>query len=184
MRPHEIAGDRLAKLRGGMSQVEFGKAMGRLGFPMSRQTVWKIENAQRPLTLDELFAAAYVLGVSPLALLTPTEAAPSFEVTSPTVPDDDRVGLWPSELGDWWLTLKHPRDDVTEADMDAVRPHPVRHYFDGVRWLYDQNQEITKALDVFKRAGSSLPPPAKRVMHEAVKAVLDVLEDTTQEDHQ
>ena len=125
MEPHRIAAQHLAKLRGSMSQSEFGRRMDNLGFPMSRQTVWKVENAQRPLTLDEVFAVAYVLGLSPLALLMPEEGEP-VEVGHGVVVDRDT-------FLPWWMHLNHPNPEAVDERFAGAMPEALRSALRGER---------------------------------------------------
>lgn len=138
-----------------MSQADFGKRMGALGFAMSRQTVWKIERGTRALGLDELFAAAYVLGVSPLALVTPRED----EVLHV---GDGADPLGRRDLGDWWMTVDHPRPEVggDEMERDLGRTC-VNHYFKDVRAVAAMNEERERFLRLVLGSIRELPPEPK-----------------------
>lgn len=157
MLAHEWAAQRLGHLRkraDDMTLEEFGQAMGDLGYPMSRQTVWKIERGDRPLTLDELFAAAHVLGVSPVALVAPDPDG-EFTVTDDGVPAKRQQSMDASTFGDWWLSVSHPREDVTGDDMDASRPRAVAHLFESYELLALTNETYER---VMAQAVAALPP--------------------------
>jgi len=74
VRVEEFVGRRIREVReaGGMSQEEFGRAIGPLlGKPWARQAVSNAELGNRAFTAAELVAVAAVTGVSVARLLTP-----------------------------------------------------------------------------------------------------------------
>lgn len=64
---------RLKEIRGtrGWTQKRLAEEMGRIGYPMDRATIAKIETGKRPLEVSELVAFAYALGVEPASLFMP-----------------------------------------------------------------------------------------------------------------
>ena len=54
-----------------LKQQDLADRLESIGLPMDRSAIAKIEASQRGITVDEVFAFAVALGVSPLALLVP-----------------------------------------------------------------------------------------------------------------
>jgi transcriptional regulator with XRE-family HTH domain len=137
------------KARGNWSQDDLLAALDKAGLSMSRQTLGRLEKGDperggRPITVQELLLLAFVLGVPPASLVTPTER------TSETVAVTDKVEMplhgayqwlvgidlplvvsrrWPSSLLDYtpadyatakapyeaWLTLRAYQRACTRA---------------------------------------------------------------------
>ncbi|GEA81391.1 helix-turn-helix domain-containing protein [Cellulomonas uda] len=64
-------GERVRDLRRarGWSQSDLADALTRLGFPMHQTTLAKLERAQRPTPLEDLYALSQVFGVPVVGLL-------------------------------------------------------------------------------------------------------------------
>lgn len=150
-----------------MTLAEFGERMGALGFPLSRQTVWKIENGERPLGLDELFAAAYVLGTFPIALVDPG--------------DDDhlRVGegveIDEDELAGWMLCTEHPAVPLTTDEAKALMPSAVRDHWTGLEVIMQQRDGLRYVVDRIAASLKTLP----REEYEEITTALGVVEEET-----
>lgn len=77
---------RAARAAARISQVEVAERMNSLGFPeWRRQTVARVEKAERKTSAEEVFWLSYVLGASVARLMVPTEddhwvAAPNGKV--------------------------------------------------------------------------------------------------------
>ncbi|MGY1845534.1 helix-turn-helix domain-containing protein [Modestobacter sp. SYSU DS0875] len=72
-----VIGQRIRALREaqGMSQAQLGQKLASLGFPMEQPTVYKLEKGTRPIRVNEVAAAAAVLGVEIEDLLSPQMGA-------------------------------------------------------------------------------------------------------------
>ncbi|CAB4785756.1 MAG: helix-turn-helix domain-containing protein [Actinobacteria bacterium] len=110
--PSQVLSKRLAEMRGacGMHQQGLADEMTKLGWSWVRSTVAKIEAGTRQVSVDELVSLAYVLGVTPVALITtqiPTEMR-----LMPSVPpvSSDRVWQWSVGLNDFF----DPQEEVEE----------------------------------------------------------------------
>lgn len=80
-----VAGQvREARKRHGWTAARLGEEMTKVGFAWDRFVVTKLETGRRQtLTIDELLALGYVLGVAPIHLLVPTD---DEEAPYPIVP--------------------------------------------------------------------------------------------------
>jgi transcriptional regulator with XRE-family HTH domain len=77
-----------------LSQVQLCQRLEELGFPMHQSVLARLENGDRPIRVDELFAIAAALGVAPVYLLSGDLTNERIDVT-PTIqrgPTD--VRLW------------------------------------------------------------------------------------------
>lgn len=167
MRASELAARNLKVLRrqaGDMTGEEFGKRMGELGYPMSRQTVWKIEQGQRAMTLDEVMAAAYVLGTSPLGLLSP--GADAIDV-------GEGVSLDADKLGEWWVHGYHPRTDVTEEQINRSLPEPLRPHYENIQFLDDDRRQLAYTVERITEGLRGLPEEELRKMGQAMQKEQD-----------
>jgi transcriptional regulator with XRE-family HTH domain len=104
----KAVGERVRTIRGrqlGMNQTALIAELKRRGFDYEQPTISRIERGERELSVSELFAFALVLGVSPLALVTPEDP-------------DDIV-----ELGGEYLNVHQLRDWV----RSLIPPPPGEH---------------------------------------------------------
>ena len=94
--PSQVLSKRLAEMRGarGMHQQDLADEMNNLGWSWVRSTVAKIEAGTRQVSVDELLSIAYVLGVTPVALIT--TQIPTQMRLMPSVPpvSSERVWQW------------------------------------------------------------------------------------------
>lgn len=75
---HRVIAERVKQLRNdhGWSAQRLGEELTRIGVAWDRSIVANFESGRRPfVTVEELFALAYVLGVTPVDLLVPDDAA-------------------------------------------------------------------------------------------------------------
>lgn len=72
----EVYSKRLGAIRRGRgwTQQQLADAMGRVGFPVNRATIAKVEVGKRPMEVSELVAFAAALDVPPTALFLPLGA--------------------------------------------------------------------------------------------------------------
>jgi transcriptional regulator with XRE-family HTH domain len=153
--PSRIAGARLRELRQrrGLSPKHVAAEMTRAGVPWRPQTVLALEQGQRGLDVDELFALAVVVSVSPIALLTDMSEATTALTTRLEVPTAYAL---------LWLLGEQPLHATTgEWEEDA---HPVRL----VRQLHDTMWRSTQAnrtlllIEDLAQHGSLDPETAQR----------------------
>jgi transcriptional regulator with XRE-family HTH domain len=79
----EVISERIREIRYhklGMNQAKLAAELAARGFPYEQTTLSRIERGERELRVSELFAFAAALGVSPIALLLPTDPADDIEV--------------------------------------------------------------------------------------------------------
>ncbi len=117
--PGAVVAARLVALRGSLlwSQEELARRMTAYGLPWSRTTVAKIENMSRQVSVDELVAVAFVLGVSPAALLTPTSWSATVQVTPNT--QTHAVAAWR------WITGSQQAGGALPDDVLSPAEHEV-----------------------------------------------------------
>lgn len=127
--PSVVLAERLLAFRNrhGWSQADLAARMSECGYSWDRTTVAKIERAQnaRQVNVDELVSLAWVLGVSPPALLTPPGSddfvalTPNTEVSS----NSHSTVVW------HWMTGNDP---YVARDADEVSDDDMRFYFESV----------------------------------------------------
>ncbi|MFI7607664.1 helix-turn-helix domain-containing protein [Micromonospora sp. NPDC049366] len=110
--PHRVIADRVRELRKGRgwSAQRLAEELARVGTPWDRSVVANLENGRRAsVSVEELFALAYVLDVAPVNLMVPTEQDPPPYAPTP--------GLAISaEDAREWIRGRKP---VGEQDMDT-----------------------------------------------------------------
>jgi transcriptional regulator with XRE-family HTH domain len=84
--PSEAAAEELrrVRMRKGWNQQQLADRLEELGTPIDQATISKIEKNRRRMTLDEVFAFAYALGVSPAALVLPRDSFSTVAITPTT----------------------------------------------------------------------------------------------------
>lgn len=94
--PSEVLAARVVELRKrhGWSQAELADRMSSYGLGWGPTTVTKVEKGDRQVSVDEFVALAYVLGVSPAALVTPTAYRAGLAVTPNTTLAGPTVWRW------------------------------------------------------------------------------------------
>ena len=94
--PSEVLSGRLLELRNkrGWSQDELASRLSAYDVVWQRTTIAKIEAGTRSVTVDDLVALAFVLGVSPTALMTGTTIGEAVRVAPNTVTDAGFMWLW------------------------------------------------------------------------------------------
>lgn len=143
---HAIIGRNVRRARraAGIEYEDFARLLTAMGLETSGATVLRLETGKRGVKVDELLVLAYVLGTSPFALVDP--GADEVDVV-------EGVSLDGKALGDWWLTLTHPDEDVSDSAMDAQRPAALRGYFDGLRVVVEENRTMSAVMDLLERKG-------------------------------
>lgn len=118
--------------RRGLSRVELSKRLTALGHPLGLTALGRIEAGERRVDVDDLFALAVALNVSPLGLLLPQEPAGRVRLT-------ESVSRGVTKIWEWAVGVKplnvdfdfgthsttvHPADK--EPDYFAASSPPVR----------------------------------------------------------
>lgn len=96
MSPQTVLAQRLRRLRErrGWSQEQLASRLADRGLVWQRTTVAKVEAGSRQVTVDELVAVAFVIGVSPAALVVPPEMLETLAVTPSNELDAGMVWHW------------------------------------------------------------------------------------------
>jgi transcriptional regulator with XRE-family HTH domain len=103
-RPAQIVARRVREARQsrGWTQAELAKRLKEVGYPMTRETLTKLESGRtRDIKINDTFALALVLGVSPAHLLTPLEDLVPVFITEKLHLPAQLVRKWIA--GDLWL---------------------------------------------------------------------------------
>lgn len=113
--------------RRGWTQEELAAAMGKIGHPINRTTIAKIERGHRPMEVSELVAFAAVLDVQPASLYLPLDAETVWLTESLPVDADEAVE-W--ARGTAPLNPENARSYYAEspsATFGPANPVPERH---------------------------------------------------------
>lgn len=145
MKPHQLVAERLKQLRKarGWSAQKLADALVAAGVPWDRSVVAKFENGRRAtLTLEEVYALAYVLEVAPVNLMTatdlggpPVEVVPGLAVSSEDAREwirgrkpvgDQDVDTYFSKIagndfGFIYSALKQARERIEAGERDGER---------------------------------------------------------------
>lgn len=119
-------GDRLrrrlteVRKRRGLSQADLSGRLSDVGVTVHPTAVAKIERGTRAVTIDEVLALAYVLGVSPTNLLLPTGDADPVEVT----PRVSELAIWVRD----WIAGEGPLPSQA-GGSESERRHATDDYF-------------------------------------------------------
>jgi transcriptional regulator with XRE-family HTH domain len=144
--PTAVVARRMRTLRQGKFTAEqLAEAMTAQGIPWQRSIVANLENGRRDaVSVDELFALALVLGVTPAALLVDIEAessqvTPSVDVLpaelllwvlgDATLPESAPVTVTGPDLADvrsLWRAWDRVRATEDELDLTAMRQFNLR----------------------------------------------------------
>lgn len=98
-----------------LSQTELCEKVGQLGVPLHQSVLARMENGDRPIRVDELFAVAAALDVAPVFLLSGDLVGEDVQVT----PTKRRASWWVRS----WVSGQAPLDDGEEqrrAYLDLV----------------------------------------------------------------
>jgi transcriptional regulator with XRE-family HTH domain len=192
--PSEAAAEELRRVRTrkDWNQQQLADALRKLGAPIDRATISKIETGERRITLDEVFWFAFALGVSPHALILPRGLGSEVAVTPTTTMDTSMALDWlrgyyyASELDDPEAPEKFQEyffiSERIEEDALAWRRYPelselrdeaalaIRNAMEGkgsvVREVLDDIQELVKGarrrIDKEERGGAPKAQQRKR----------------------
>jgi transcriptional regulator with XRE-family HTH domain len=116
------------------NQQQLSDALGRLGWPLDRTAIARIENGTRNVTVEDLFALAAALGVEAAGLLAPRDDNVEVAVVPGLVRSGARIRGWLHG----YARLYRPNDwSDTEADRVfaesmsdqewRVRQRPIVH---------------------------------------------------------
>jgi transcriptional regulator with XRE-family HTH domain len=123
------------RTRKGWSQAALSERLNELGYPMNRVTLAKIETGgtrARNVTLEEVFAISYALGVSPLFMSVPYSPESRLQVVPvlrPSTPLVARAWL----AGGWTLADE-------DVDFFARELPPDERFIDVMRDLWSRRQ--------------------------------------------
>jgi transcriptional regulator with XRE-family HTH domain len=115
--PDEVFAAELKRVRDirGWSQQRLADEMRKIGYPMDRSTIAKIERGHRPVSMQDSIALALALGVAPKALQLPHEQGAEIALT-PNYPVDAHTAAR------WMRGHSVPvRTDARSIDLDALR---------------------------------------------------------------
>jgi transcriptional regulator with XRE-family HTH domain len=121
--PGEVFAAELRHIRNvhGWSQERLSEEMDRVGYPMERSTIAKIETRKRPVSLEEALALAVALGVSLKALVLPHGAIPGRVAMSPNCDVTAyEAALWFRGVSPLYGSPRFGYED-NEVDRDAER---------------------------------------------------------------
>jgi transcriptional regulator with XRE-family HTH domain len=95
-RPTEIVAERVRERREalGWNQAELARRLDELDYKIDRSTINKLENGNRGVSVDDLFALSLVLMVPPASLVTPRKGAAQVAITPRTRFPATLVGAW------------------------------------------------------------------------------------------
>ena len=135
LRPAQVAARRVVEAREsrGWSQAELARRLEEIGYPKSASTLSKLESGSyRNVSLDDAFALAAALGLSPVHLLTPLDDQEPVAVTPRLTLDAWLVRAWvrgDAAIPPWLPALVDARPDLSQIpDTDLVRL--VEHYLE------------------------------------------------------
>src|SRR3954454_22931103 len=95
--PAVVFGKRVAAVRldRGWTQARLAERLRELGYALPREALARLETGKRGVSLEDVFAIAYALDVSPLHLIVPVDDAPRVIVAGGVQPAD------PGDLRRW-----------------------------------------------------------------------------------
>jgi transcriptional regulator with XRE-family HTH domain len=119
--PGSVVAEEILRLRRRRewTQQAFAERLSELGMPMDRSVIAKIETKKRQVSIDELFAIAAALEVSPMSLVIPHAGAsqdPYSVVPSYDSPIESVISWWQGASG------------LTELDGKEVTQHDSRFF--------------------------------------------------------
>ena len=82
-----------ARTHHGWTQQQLADEMKRVGFPIDRATIAKIERGRRPMEVSELVAFATALDVAPTALFLTLDTRP-VQLTDNVIVDAEKAVTW------------------------------------------------------------------------------------------
>jgi transcriptional regulator with XRE-family HTH domain len=100
------------RTRRGWTQQQLSAELDRIGFPMNRATIAKIETGKRPMEVSELVALAAALDVEPAALFLPLDTKTVALTPGKTV-DATTAIAWAA--GDGPLAVENSRTYLLES---------------------------------------------------------------------
>jgi transcriptional regulator with XRE-family HTH domain len=142
--PSEAAAEELRRVRTrkGWNQQQLADRLEELGAPIDQATISKIEKNRRRMTLDEVFAFAYALGVSPRALMLPRAYGSEVSVTPATT-------LTTEQTLDWLRGFYYAQGrDLSDAEVSATEAFFFEEgpEYDGLAWR--RFPELTRLRNV------------------------------------
>lgn len=143
----------MRELRGKMTAEQLADRMREVGVPFDKNVVANLETGRRRfVTVQELLALAYVLNVSPGALLVapgannfePYQFTPEVSATTAAV-RQMLDGRWPLEGMDPWVYFREvpPGDRIPEEKLARA----VKLHQDGMRPIAPGDLDVPKGAD-------------------------------------
>ena len=155
-----------ARAARGLSQRRLAQDLRAAGLGIDHSALARIESGARNVSLDEAFAIALALNVSPLSMFAPREPAPRVRI-APSVdmaPGDLRRwvrGLAPARPGDKW---RRPYfEEVSDEEWEAHEAFPE------LRRIADQVAAIESFATAPRAAGEEVVGVALAAIANAVK---------------
>ncbi|WP_066586327.1 helix-turn-helix domain-containing protein [Corynebacterium provencense] len=118
--------------------AELSRKLGEIGNPIPPLGLRRIENDERAVSVDDLTAIAYVLGVSPAYLLQPDTEDPAEVVTGPGGQEVTARELW-RWIRDGGSVSAEDRVDLTAL----LRSLPT--------WAVEDGPEVEHLLETHRR---------------------------------
>ncbi len=166
MTPTEVAQARVREVRlaRGMTQADVADRLDRLGSPLDRVAVAKIETGARGVSLDDAVALALALDLPPYALIIPDDPEAKVALTPKTKATASEAHLW--------AVGADPLGTDPEHYYGAVSDDPWRH--PGVLTLFARVHEVAEAwrdedADEIRDAARALAREAERQEDEAAR---------------
>jgi transcriptional regulator with XRE-family HTH domain len=110
--PSRVFSERLSaeRKRKGWTQRRLGERMAAIGSPIDRSVLAKIEAGGRKVTVDEVIAFAYALGVPPMSLLLPPDNQGEVNLAG-------GVSVPVGRARAWWREADPLTDDYVERNF-------------------------------------------------------------------
>lgn len=174
MTPNEVVASTVVELRRrfGMTQRDVVDAMAeRAGVKMDPATMARLEAGDRRITVNDVFAIAVALGVSPLHILLPRPAQGELEVGDVAVPFRDARA---------WLRAETSLDEADAARFrDATLPDvELRRRADELRQFREASRELIAFSEdsARKNVEADLPEVAAMTQRAAARMKSELLQ--------
>ncbi|QIJ62219.1 helix-turn-helix transcriptional regulator [Streptomyces sp. JB150] len=131
------------RMRRGFTAQQLAEALQAQGIAWQRTTVVKLENGTREnVTLNEVLALAYVLGVAPVHLMVDPDTASPYPVTA-------QVSAPAAAVRSWVRGFK-PLDDIDPrtfyTEVPAVEFGKREDHPDRYEWVSDMARYLSRSM--------------------------------------
>lgn len=110
---------RAARMDSNLTQADLSARLAALGHPIPESSIGKLEKGTRKIDVDDFFALAVALEVSPLRLLLPNTRRPGDPAAATGVSTTAKT-LWEWGVGSLPLETREQSEDA-ESDIQAFR---------------------------------------------------------------